>query len=236
MRDVMTLPVIFIPGHLCTRWIYEDQIAAMPDRQITVADTFHDDTCGGMADRLLASAPDRFVLAGLSMGGMVAMEVIARAPDRVAGACLMDTDPTAARDREIEWRRGLLAGGMEAYVDAFVGRFYLHDADTAARLVPLTRRRMLETPEDVARAQVNALDTRREMAPLISGFSGPVSLVVGADDKVCPPFLHHRLAESLRDAEVSEIPDCGHIATVEEPDAVSGALQSLVGRAERGER
>ena len=227
----MTLPVIFIPGHLCTDWIYQDQIASLTGHDVTVADTFHDDTCGGMADRLLASAPDRFVVAGLSMGGMVAMEVMARAPDRVAGACLMDTDPSAAREREVDWRRGLLAGGMESYVDAFVQRFYLHDADVAERLGPLTRQRMLETPEAVARAQVNALDTRREMAPLIAGFPGPVSLIVGAEDKVCPPFLHHRLAEVLPGSELVEIAGCGHIATVERPAEVNAALHSLVERA-----
>ena len=96
----MTLPIIWIPGHLCGAWLYAPQFAVFGGgRETIMADTHSDDSLGDMAERLLAGAPERFVLAGLSMGGMVAMEVLARAPERVAGAVLLDTDPTRARDR-----------------------------------------------------------------------------------------------------------------------------------------
>ena len=198
---------------------------------MTVADTGADDTIGGMAVRLLAQVPDRFVIVGLSMGGMVAMEVIARAPDRVLGACLMDTDPTPARGREIAWRAGLLDEGFETYVDTFVGRFYAHDAASAARLGPGTRERMLATPEAVARAQARALDRRRDMLPLIAGFPAPVEVVVGAEDRVCPSKLHGPLAAALPDGRLTEIPGCGHIATLERPAAVNERLAALLARA-----
>ena len=95
----MSLPVAWIPGHLCDAWLYVPQLMAFSGARPTVfADTHQDDSLGAMAERLLGEAPGRFVLAGLSMGGMVAMEVRARAPERVAGAVLMDTDPSRARE------------------------------------------------------------------------------------------------------------------------------------------
>ena len=96
----MMATVVLVPGHLCDASLYAPQRAALAGHEVVLADTRSDDTIGAMADRLLESAPERFVVAGLSMGGMVAMEVMARAPGRLLGACLMDTDPTAARPRE----------------------------------------------------------------------------------------------------------------------------------------
>jgi pimeloyl-ACP methyl ester carboxylesterase len=222
--------VVLVPGHLCDASLYAPQFAALAGHDVRLADTTADDTIGGMADRLLGRMPGRFVIAGLSMGGMVAMEVMARGPDRVLGACLMDTDPTPAREREIAWRQGLLDQGFETYVETFVGRFYAHDAGTAARLGPETRDRMLATPEAVARAQASALDRRRDMAPLIAGFPAPVEVIVGAEDRVCPPKLHGPLAAGLPGARLTEIPGCGHIATLERPAAVNERLAALLAR------
>ena len=228
-------PVVWIPGHLCGPWLYAPQLAVFGEgRQNIVADTLNDDNIGAMAERLIAGAPDRFVLAGLSMGGMVAMEVIARAPARVAGAVLMDTDPRPAREKEVAWRGDLLAragsDGLNAYVDAFVDRFYLHSAVAAERLGPLTRQMMAQTPLDVARAQARALDTRREMVPLIGDFPGPVEVIVGAEDKVCPPLLHGPVAETLPRAVLTEIPACGHLATIEAPEPVNARVAALLDR------
>ena len=233
----MTLPLVWIPGHLCGPWLYAPQLAVFGgERQMVMADTMQDDDLGAMAERLLTDAPERFVLAGLSMGGMVAMEVLARAPDRVAGAVLMDTDPSRARAKEIEWRSGLLGqvreAGLDTYVAPFVERFFLHDAAVAERLGPLVRRMMRETPHAVAEAQARALDTRREMAPLIAGYDGPVEIIVGAEDKICPPRLHIPLAEGLAGAVLTEIPHCGHLATIEAPDLVNERIAALLDRVE----
>ncbi len=222
--------IVLVPGHLCDAALYAPQFAGLAEHDVRLADTTADDTVGAMADRLLGQAPERFVVAGLSMGGMVAMEVMARAPDRLLGACLMDTDPTSAREREIEWRNELLDRSLGEYVETFVGRFYLHDPQVAARLGPETRAAMLRTPEPVARAQARSLDTRRDMLPLIAGFAGPVEILVGAEDRVCPPKLHAPIAAALPAAELTEIPGCGHIATLERPSEVNARLAALLAR------
>jgi pimeloyl-ACP methyl ester carboxylesterase len=229
------LPIVWVPGHLCGPWLYAPQMAVFGGaRETIVADTLSDDSIGAMAERLLTRVPERFVVAGLSMGGMVAMEVLARAPERVAGAVLMDTDPSRAREKEIDWRSGLLAkaeqDGLDAYVEKFVRRFYMHDVSVAERLGPLTRQMMAQTPVPIARAQANALDTRREMVPLIAGYGGPVEVIVGAEDKVCPPLLHGPITAALPGAVYTEIPACGHIATVEAPGPINARIDALFAR------
>jgi pimeloyl-ACP methyl ester carboxylesterase len=231
----MTLPVIWVPGHLCGAWVYAAQLADFGGvDHAMIADIYSDDNLGAMADRLLADAPERFIVAGLSMGGMVAMEVIARAPDRVAGAVIIDTDPSRARPVEVQWRADLMDRaadeGLNGYVGKFVRRFFMHDASVAARLGQITTQRMAETPVDVARAQARALDTRREMVPLIAGYPGPVELIVGAEDKVCPPLLHGPIAAVLPGAVYTEIPDCGHLATIEAPGPVNARIEMLLER------
>ena len=124
----------------------------------------------------------------------------------------------------------MLARGLEAYIDAFVPQFFRHDAEVAERLGPLTRIKMGQTSEPVALAQARALDARRDMVPLIAGYAGPVEIIVGADDKVCPPRLHHPLAEVLSGATLTEIAHCGHIATVEAPQAVNARIAALLER------
>lgn len=227
-------PLVWIPGHMCGAWLYAPQVGLWPGPE-TTADVTRDDDLGAMAERLLAAAPERFALAGLSMGGMVAMEVIARAPERVAGALLMDTNPTAARERELAgWRASLAAieaEGAESHVRAFVPQFYAHDPAVAARLGPGTEARMLETPAPVIAAQIRAIAARRAMLPLLEGLALPLEIVVGAEDAVCPPRLHRPLAEALPGAALTEIPGVGHLATLEAPEAVNARLTRLAERA-----
>lgn len=229
-------PVVFIPGHLCTHDIYAPQIASLGARAHLVADTMQDDTLGAMADRVLANAPDRFVMAGLSMGGMIAMEVMARAPGRVAGALLMDTDPNAARPKENEYRTKMMervrAEGLHVFVDQFTPRLYGHSAEVSAMHLEDARAMMGAMPLDVFYRQSNALMTRRDMLPLMANVSCPVTVIVGSEDVICPPVVHRSLADSLPNSTYVEIPRCGHIASLEAPEDVNAALAALLTQAD----
>lgn len=228
-------PLILVPGHLCDARLYAPQIAELAGRaEIAVADVASDDDLGAMAERMLAAAPAWFAVAGLSMGGMVAMEAMARAPERITGAALFDTDPTAARDRERDWRAAQVARaraeGLAAFVDRFVPAFFAHDPAAAARLGPEVRAAMLETPFETYLAQCRALDGRRDMLTALGGCAGPVEIVVGAEDRICPPPLHARLAEALPDARLERLAGVGHLATLEAPEAATAALVRLLER------
>lgn len=230
------LEIVWVPGHLCGAWLYAPQIADLPGPH-RVARVDLDDTVAAMADRLLAEAPERFVIAGLSMGGMVAMEAMARAPGRLAGAVVIATDPNPAREKEVAWRAGRVAKagveGLAAYSDGFAAKFFAHDPRATARLEAETQARMAETPLSVAEAQARALDTRRAMLPLIEGFAAPVEVIVGAEDRVCPASLHPPIAAACADAVLTTLPRTGHLVTVEAPEAVTERVHALLRRALR---
>lgn len=221
-------PLILIPGHMCGPWLYAPQMAAFPSAAL--ADVTQDDSVQGMAARLLADTAGQLILAGLSLGAMVAIEAMAQAPERVAGACVMATDPTPAREKEVAWRQGLLAEGLDHYRQTFVGQFFRHDPAVADRLGPQTLSKMAETPEDVTRTQARALDTRRDMAPLIASYPGPVEIVVGSEDRVCPPRLHVALADALSQANLEQVDGAGHILSLEAPEASNQAISRLLDR------
>ncbi|QDL90943.1 alpha/beta fold hydrolase [Paroceanicella profunda] len=226
--------LILVPGHLCGAWLYAPQVAALGG-DIAIADITRDDSTAAMAERLLAGAPERFALAGLSLGGMVALEVLARAPERLAGVCVMDTDPFAARPVEQAWRAGQQAlvrdRGTEAFVRPFVAKFFAHDAEAAVRLGPQMAAAMSAVPEPVYHAQSRALDGRADMLPRLSGRAEvarvPLRVLVGAEDRICPPRLHAGLA-ALPGAVFAELPGCGHIASLERPEAVTAQLAALL--------
>lgn len=223
------MQTIFIPGHLCDGRLYAPQIGTRPDA--VIADVTRDDSIAAMAARLLDTAPDRFVLAGLSMGGMVAMEVMARAPDRVAGALLMATDPTAARPKEIAWRAGERAkvaeGGLAAFARPFAAMFFAHDQAVAARLDPEVAAMQDAADAALYGRQSDALDGRRDLLDTLSGCPVPVEILAGREDRICPPVLHERLAGVLPQARLDILPGCGHLISLERPQAVERALARL---------
>jgi len=229
------IPLILIPGHLCGAWLYAPQTAALAGlADCRVAEPGREGSIGAMADRVLAGAPGRVALVGLSMGGMVAMAAMARAPERILGAGLIDTDPYPARSKERDWRRAAMAAaraeGLGAYADGFVARFFAHDPAVEARLGACVRARARATPPALAEAQARALDGREDMIAGITGYPGPVEVIVGAQDRICPPKLHRPIAEACPAAVLTEIPGCGHLATLEAPEAVNARLRHLVER------
>lgn len=230
MRDI-----VFIPGHLCDRWLYAPQIAALAGHgRCHLADVTRDDSTGAMADRLLAAFPGPLVLVGLSMGGMVAMEAMARAPERIAGAMLLDTDAYSARPVERAWRDAerakVAVEGLAGFAERFVAKFFGHSSNAAETLGPMVREHMAHVPPAVFDAQAKALDTRRDMLPRLQGFAAPVEVLAGAADRVCPAKLHPPIAETCADAVFTAIPDCGHLATVEAPEPVNARLEVLMER------
>ncbi|MEL6281562.1 MAG: alpha/beta hydrolase [Pseudomonadota bacterium] len=229
--EAETRPVLYwIPGHLCDARLYVDQWAAFQSRaEQRLAETRADADLGAMAERLIAQAPPRFAIAGLSMGGMVAMEVLARAPDRVIGAALLDTDPTPARPKEIAWRAEMRSrvrdDGIGAFVDVFVSKFFTHSARTEDALAAQVRDMMIDAGESVFRTQSDALDARRDTRAAVARYAGPLAIICGAEDRVCPPKLHWPLGLG-KNADLTVVPGCGHLATLEAPHAVNAALSN----------
>lgn len=224
--------IVFIPGLLCDESLYAPQIAGLGDRAVQIADTRSDDTISGMAERLLGDGPDRMVLVGLSMGGMVAMEAMVRAPGRIAGALLLDTDPTAARPREIAWREALMEqvgrDGLAPFIADFAPRFFSHSDAARERLLPGVEEMMGAMSADVFLRQSAALNTRSDLRETLSHCPVRTVLMCGTEDRICPPLLHEALAGAMPDIRYEPIPATGHLATIETPDPVNRALAALL--------
>jgi pimeloyl-ACP methyl ester carboxylesterase len=226
--------VILVPGLLCDTTAWEHQIAALsPFADVRVAVNGERDSIAAMAEAILAQAPARFALAGHSMGGRVALEVLRRAPQRVSGLALLDSgyEPLpsgAAGERETtgRWRLVEIArsAGMRtmgrAWLQGMIHPQRLSDRTLVDTLLAMIGR---QTPELYA-AQTRALLQRPDATPLLPQICCPCLVLCGREDTWSPPERHRRMAALIPGSTYSDIPDCGHMSTLERPAAVSGAL------------
>jgi pimeloyl-ACP methyl ester carboxylesterase len=222
--------LVLIPGLANTARLYEAQIAAIaPERPVVVADHTRDDSIPAIAARLLRDVPGRFALAGLSMGGYVALEVLRQAPERVERLALLDTSarpdtPEARADRE---RMIALAeaGRFDAIVSTLWPRLVhpRHRSDDALRTVVAAMMRDVG-PEAYIRQQ-RAIMARPDSRPLLPGIEIPTLVLVGEGDAITPPEIAREMAEMIEWASLMVIPEAGHLSTLERPEALTRALR-----------
>lgn len=224
-------PVLFLlPGLNCTRALWTHQIAALSD-QVTchVPDMSGHSDLGGLAETILGAAPARFALAGLSMGGYVALEIMRRAPERVTRLALLDTqargDDEETRDRRRTQITLAQSGGFERVIDLqwprLVATANLDKVDLRAQV----RAMAIETgPEGFVRQQTLIID-RPDARPGLSRIRCPTRVIVGEDDRITPPAVAEEMAAAIPAARLQVIPRAGHLAPMEEPDAVTATLR-----------
>jgi len=223
--------LVLIPGLACTARLYEAQISALSgDRNIVVADHAQDDSIPAIAARLLASAPERFALAGLSMGGYIAMEVMRQAPERVQRLALLDTTsrpdtPEATQDR----KRLIALAEAGRYEDTFAQmwpRLVHPDRQGDEALQEVVFGMMRETGPEAYIRQQRAIMARADSRPLLPTIEIPTLVLVGENDAITPPEIAREMAEMIEWASLVVIPDSGHLSTLEQPERVSRALKA----------
>jgi pimeloyl-ACP methyl ester carboxylesterase len=223
------LPLVLIPGLLCSARLYAPQIAALwPHGSITVADHRRDSEMAAIAARILADAPPRFALAGLSMGGYIAFAMLRQAPDRIAKLALLDTsarpdtaEQTAGREKIIGMAE---AGKLSDIVEALTPRFLHRNHQNNDTLKRVVRDMAAATgPVPIVRQQ-RAIMSRPDSRPLLAGIRCPTLVVVGDGDELTPPELAREICTGISGARLVVVPECGHLSTIEKPDAVNSAL------------
>ena len=223
------LPIILVPGLNCSARLYADQIPALWHfGAVTVADHRHDDGMAAMARRILAGAPPRFALAGLSMGGYVAFEIMRQAPERVAKLALLDTgaraetpERTAERKPLIEMaRQGRFAEITENQYPLLVHKSRHGDAELKAKVRAMNE----ETGPDAYVRQQQAIMGRPDSRPGLAAIACPTLVLVGDGDELTPPVLAREMAAGIGGARLVVVPECGHLSTLERPEAVTRAL------------
>lgn len=235
------LNLVFVPGLLCDKAVWKPQMKALKDlAHMRVADHGELDSLGAMADKILADAPAKFVVVGHSMGGRVALEVVRRAASRVIGLALLDTGyaPLAAGEagaKEAAGRIELLDlarhSGMRAVGERWLAIPMIFPARLKERKLVESILQMIErrTPEQFA-AQIRALLQRPDAAALLPMISCPSLVLCGADDAWAPLSIHRVMAQLIPHSTLVAVAECGHMATMERPDAVSAALRTWLAR------
>ena len=222
-------PLVLLPGTLCDARVFAPVLARLPGVAAQVSALDGAETTPAMAERLLAALPRRFALAGFSLGGIVALEIVAQQPDRVTRLALLDTtarpdspERHAAR-REAVARAGEL--GVAGYVADSLWPVYVADAgraDATARALVLAMADALGL--DAFRTHAELAINRADSRPRLPAITVPTLVLCGADDVLCPPDVHREIAAAVPGARLVVVPEAGHFALIERPDAVAGAL------------
>jgi pimeloyl-ACP methyl ester carboxylesterase len=228
--------LMLLPGLMCDEAVWAHQCEALQPRAECVVPTWGlRDSLTAMARQVLAEAPtERFSLAGHSMGGRVALEVLRLAPHRVERLALLDTGthplPVGeAGEKERAGRLALLAlaraQGMRAAGDKWArGMVHLDQLDT---LLFESILNMLErSSPDQFGAQINALLKRPDATQLLPAIQCPTLVLCGREDVQSPPAQHAAMHDAIAGAQLRVIAHCGHMSTMEQPQAVSDALDA----------
>lgn len=222
-------PVVFIPGLIATERLFAAQIRKLGrDAGIFLAAHGLDSSMAKIAGRLLANAPPRFALVGLSMGGYVALEVVRQAPDRVARLVLMDTSARPDSSEQTENRRRQIAlaraGRFRDIPDA---QFPLavHEARAGdTDLLEIVRDMAMATGPDAFERQQTAIIGRVDSRPFLPAIACPTLVVVGAGDRLTPPPLAEEIAGGIPHAQLAVVAGAGHLSTLEAPEPTAALL------------
>ncbi|MBW8723639.1 MAG: alpha/beta hydrolase [Inquilinus limosus] len=221
----MTLPVLFLPGLLCDADLWTAQLAAVSaGRPVAVANLAGADSMAGLAEAALAAAPQRFALAGLSMGGYVALEILRRAPGRVAGLALIDT--SARPDTEALARTGEFKGVTPRLLPLLLHPDRLEDAALTGRVMAMAAR----IGRDAFLRQQTAILGRPDSRPDLPRIGCPTTVICGQQDALTPLAVSEEMAALIPGAELVVVEDSGHLSTMEQPEAVNAALSAWLGR------
>lgn len=223
------LPLVMVPGLLCSARLYASQVTALwPCGQVAIADHRRDSDMAAIAERILANAPPRFALAGLSMGGYIAFAMMRLAPERIAKLALLDTsarpdlpEQKAGREKFIGMAE---AGKLSEVVETLIPRFLHRNRHNDEALKAEVRAMAQETGAEAFVRQTKAIMSRPDSRPLLSSIRCPTLVLVGEGDELTTPELAKEIAAGINGASLTIVPDCGHLSTMEKPDAVNKAL------------
>jgi len=227
-------PLLLLSGLLCDETVWSD----IPERLADVADarvlSFRGfSSIADMAEGVLSSAPERFALAGHSMGGRVALEVVRSAPQRVSGLALLNTGVHTVRDGEVQSRGRLLKIAFEHGMSALAAEWLPPMMAAGFRKVELMPRLMAmierSTPDSYA-GQITALLNRPEAMSVLPTIGVPTLLLSGSEDTWSPVSQHETMRRRIPHATLFEVHGAGHMAPVERPDAVALALREWLAK------
>lgn len=226
----MIEPLVLLPGMMCDARVFEAQLTALArDRAVMVAPINQGERVEEIASNLIDQLPHRFALLGHSMGGIIAMELLRRVPDRISRLCLMNTSPLAETPTEAAAREPLIVRAKAGLLDAVMKQVMPPDY-----LAPGPHRwEVLERMYDMARdlgpevfvAQSRALQRRRDQQGTLRKCKTPTLILCGAHDVLTPVKRHSFMAELMPHAGLHVMEHAGHVPQLECPDELTDILR-----------
>ena len=224
-----TMPILLVPGLLSSPRVFAPVLPALwRFGPITVANHIRDDNMGAIARRILAEAPPRFALAGHSMGGHIAFEIMRQAPDRVAKLALINTTARTDTQEATERRRSLMqratSGHYHAMLDEIFPRLVHPSRQTDASLRQLLHDMGDDVGVDGFVRQQTAIIARVDSRPVLAWIKCPTLVLTADEDNLAPNVLSKEMADGIHGAKLVMLQNCGHMPHSEQPEATAAAL------------
>ena len=223
--------LVFVPGLGCTADLFAEQIVTLRgDVAISVADHTRHDTMSGIAGAILAAAPNRFALCGLSMGGYIAFEMMRQAPERVERLALLDTTALSDTPEQTERRVKLIAMAQSGEFSSVCDTLWpllVHPArhgDVALKRAVF--KMMHDTGPEIFVRQQKAIISRPDSRSSLGAIHCPTLVLVGNEDILTPVSAARTIADGIVGSKLHIVQDCGHLSTMEQPDAVTETLRA----------
>jgi pimeloyl-ACP methyl ester carboxylesterase len=227
----MQEPIVLLPGMMCDARLFAHQVVDLSrDHLVTVAPITQGERISEIASSLIPHLPPKFALAGLSMGGIVAMELLRKIPDRITRIAFMDTNPLAETPASAASYEPLIVGARAGRLDEVLAEFMRPEylAPTAQRNEVLTQvlnmGRSLGA-ETLVR-QARALQRRPDQQGALRRCKCPALVLCGGHDGLTPVKRHSFMAELIPYAELEIIADAGHLPTLEQPIKTTEVLKT----------
>jgi len=222
-------PIVCIPGLACSSRLYAEQIPHLwTIGPVTIARHTQHRTITEIVSFILSSAPEKFALIGLSMGGYISFEIMRQAPERVTKLALLDTSARADTPEQSRLRRSQISlapkiSPSELFDDTFTRLVHPSHHDDQ-RLRQIFRQMGEETGIEGFINQQTAIMGRVDSRPTLSAIHCPTLVLVGNDDQLTPPEIAAEIADGIAGAVLVNVPNCGHASTLDQPDMVTKAL------------
>lgn len=232
----MSETLLLLPGMMCDARLFLPQIAAFSaNRPLMVAPLTGRDNFTDMAEKILETAPKKFALAGLSMGGIAAMEIMRLAPHRVTRLALMDTNhlpDTSERraGREVQITKAR-SGGLYDIMRDEMKPNYLANGPNRADILKLCMEMADRLGPEVFVSQSEALKGRRDQTDTLKNIKVPTLILCGRKDTLCPVEKHEMMQSLIDGAVLSIIEETGHLPVLEKPDKTNAVLQNWLSEA-----
>ena len=218
-------PLLLIPGMMCDARMWGGFTALCPVLHTLPTGQ---DSMQALAAAILATAPPQFALAGLSMGGIVAMEILRQAPERVTHLALLDTNPRAETPQAQVARAPQIAraldGGLEAVLREEMKPNYLAVGPGQKSILDLCMDMALTLGPQVFARQSRALKNRPDQTATLAAFKGPALVLMGEQDRLCPRDRHDQMHALMPQSHLAIVPRAGHLPTLENPTATAAHL------------